>query len=116
MEPYLNTPFELVFDLTFLTEVCEIPVHWLSLFFQLIGSCLNDFLVCISLYNPNTQLRAYLRRFPWPILKTLVKRMIFSLTLPDLYKRISPSELRIPKHTGKPFDIESIHFLTSSIF
>ncbi|CAO3589215.1 unnamed protein product [Absidia cylindrospora] len=101
MEPYLNTPFEFIFDLTYLDGVSEIPVHWLSLFFQLIGNLLSDYLVCISLYNPNTQLRTYLRKFPRLILNTLVKRMVFALTLTDLYERIAPAELRIPKYTAE---------------
>ncbi|CAO3592087.1 unnamed protein product [Absidia cylindrospora] len=101
MEPYLDNPFEFLFDLTYLDTGCEIPVNWLSLFFQLIANKVNDYLVCINMYNPNTQLRSYMRRFPRAILNKLVKRISFALTLSDLYERISPSELRIPKYTAE---------------
>ncbi|KAI8097774.1 uncharacterized protein BX664DRAFT_356981 [Halteromyces radiatus] len=101
MEPHLSSPFELLFDLTYFDSGCEFPTHWLSLFFQLIGNWLNDYLVCLNLYNPNTHLRSYMRRFPRAILNKLVKRIRFVLTLSDLYERIPPSELRIPKYTAE---------------
>lgn len=101
MEPYLDNPFEFLFDLTYLDPSCEIPVHWLSLFFQLIGNRMHDHLVNISIHNPNTQLRSYLRRFPMAVLNKLVKRITFALTLEELYERFSPAELRLPKYTSK---------------
>ncbi|CAO3639828.1 unnamed protein product [Cunninghamella echinulata] len=103
MEPYMNSPFEILFDLTYMDAECEIPIHWLGLFFQLISNWVNDYMVCLCLYNPNTYLRSYFRRFPRTVLNLLVKRIVFALTLPDLYQRIPPDQLRLPKYSA---DIE----------
>lgn len=100
MEPYMNSPFEILFDLTYMDAECEIPIHWLGLFFQLISNWVNDYMVCLCLYNPNTYLRSYFRRFPRTVLNLLVKRIVFALTLPDLYQRIPPDQLRLPKYSG----------------
>ncbi|KAI8328834.1 hypothetical protein BC941DRAFT_216115 [Chlamydoabsidia padenii] len=99
MEPYLENPFELLFDMTYLDTSSEIPVHWLTLFFQLVGNRVQDNLARVSIYNPNTQLRSFLRRFPTVVMNKLAKVVTFALTLSDIYERIAPTELRLPKYT-----------------
>ncbi|KAF7721136.1 Ras GTPase activating protein ira2, partial [Apophysomyces ossiformis] len=103
MEPYLSHPFELLFDLTQFSAACEIPIHWLTQFFQLVFTEMNDYLVTLHLYNPNSHLQRYIRKLPRAITNKLVKRTHFSLSLAELYERISPSEVRLPKET---LDIE----------
>ncbi|KAG0184581.1 Ras GTPase activating protein ira2 [Apophysomyces sp. BC1034] len=103
MEPYLSHPFELLFDLTQFSLACEIPIHWLTQFFQLVFTEMNDYLVTLHLYNPNSHLQRYIRKLPRAITNKLVKRTHFSLSLAELYERISPSEVRLPKET---LDIE----------
>ncbi|KAI8068638.1 hypothetical protein BC940DRAFT_298677 [Gongronella butleri] len=109
MEPYLSSPFEILFDLTYFDGDCEIPVHWMALFFQLIGNFVNDFLVNIHLHNPNFYFRSYIRRFPRAVLNKLVKKVVFSVSVDDLYQYIHPSSLRLPKYT---VDIEDEPYST----
>ncbi|ORX55545.1 hypothetical protein DM01DRAFT_1366815 [Hesseltinella vesiculosa] len=99
MEPHLSNPFEILFDLTYLDGVCEIPVHWTAYFFQLIGNYMADYLVTIYLHNPNFHFRSYIRRFPRPLLNMLVKKVIFTTSIDDLSQYVSPSNIRLPKYT-----------------
>ncbi|KAI9489055.1 hypothetical protein BDB00DRAFT_771458 [Zychaea mexicana] len=99
MEPYLNRPFELMFDLTGLNPFNEIPVHWLNQFFQLIFSEMNDYLVAIYMYNPSNYLQRYVARLPRLLINKLIKRVHFATTLADLHERIAPSEIHLPKET-----------------
>lgn len=101
MEPSLNTPFEILFDVTQFNPTNEIPVHWMNQFFQLIFSEMNDYLVTLYLYNPNAHLQRYIARLPRLLTNKLVKRSVFGVTLSEIHERIAPSELALPKETGK---------------
>jgi hypothetical protein len=100
MEPHLNNPFELFFDCTDFSSTRAIPIHWLTQFFQLVFSEMNDYLVSLHLYNPNTYLQKYIRKLPREIVNKLVKRTHFSLSLGELSEHIAPGEIRLPKETG----------------
>jgi neurofibromin 1 len=101
MEPFLNHPFELLFDLSCFGEDNEIPVHWLAQFFQLVFSELNDYLVTLLLFNPNFHMQRYIRKLPRKLTNKLVKRTRFAITISDLDDYISPSEVKLPKQTCK---------------
>jgi neurofibromin 1 len=101
MEPHLNNPFELVFDLTDFSELHSIPVHWMSQFFQLVFKEMNDYMVSLHLYNPNSYLQKYLRKLPRAIINKLVKRAHFSISIAELSEHISPSMIKLPKETGE---------------
>ncbi|KAI8053543.1 hypothetical protein BDF21DRAFT_441145 [Thamnidium elegans] len=99
MEPHLNNPFELLFDTTGFCSTRAIPIHWLTQFFQLVFSEMNDYLVSLHLYNPNTYLQKYIRKLPRVIINKLVKRTHFSTSLGELSEHIALSEIRLPKET-----------------
>lgn len=101
MEPYLNHPFELLFDLTRFSEECEIPIHWLNQFFQLVFSEMNDYLVSLHLFNPNFHMQRYIRKLPRILTNKLVKRTKFAITIKELSASIALSEIRLPKETCK---------------
>ncbi|KAG0745150.1 hypothetical protein G6F62_003419 [Rhizopus arrhizus] len=99
MEPSLNRPFELVFDMTRFSEDCEIPIHWFNQFFQLIFSELNDFLVAFHVFNPNFYFQRYIRKLPRVITNRLVRRTKFSTSISELSQYIAPFEIRLPKES-----------------
>ncbi|KAL7332161.1 hypothetical protein PS15p_204242 [Mucor circinelloides] len=99
MEPYLNNPFELLFDTTEFSSTRAIPIHWLTQFFQLVFSEMNDYLVSLHLYNPNTYLQRYIRKLPRAIVNKLVKRTHFSSNLVELNEHIATSMIKLPKET-----------------
>ncbi|KAL7314719.1 hypothetical protein PS15m_006255 [Mucor circinelloides] len=99
MEPYLNHPFELLFDLSRFTEDIEVPIHWLNQFFQLVFSEMNDYLVMLHLFNPNFHMQRYIRKLPRVLTNKLVKRTRFATTINELSNFIALSEIRLPKET-----------------
>ncbi|CEP17257.1 hypothetical protein, partial, partial [Parasitella parasitica] len=99
MEPYLNHPFELLFDLSRFTQDVEIPIHWLNQFFQLVFSEMNDYLVMLHLFNPNFHMQHYIRKLPRVLTNKLVKRTRFAITISELTNFIALSEIRLPKET-----------------
>jgi neurofibromin 1 len=111
MEPYLNNPFEILFDTTEFSSTRAIPIHWLTQFFQLVFSEMNDYLVSLHLYNPNTYLQRYIRRLPRAIVNKLVKRTHFSSTLVELNEHIATSMIKLPKETGKFIPINDMFIL-----
>lgn len=101
MEPHLNHPFELLFDLTRGGAHCEIPVHWLNQFFQLVFTEMNDHLVYLHLFNPNFHLQRYIRKFPRILTNKLVKRTRSAISISELSNSIALSEIRLPKDSCK---------------
>lgn len=101
MEPYLNHPFELLFDYTRAGTHCEIPVHWLNQFFQLVFTEMNDHLVHLHLFNPNFYLQRYIRKFPRVLTNKLVKRTRPANNISELSISIALSEIRLPKDSCK---------------
>ncbi|KAI9317519.1 hypothetical protein BX666DRAFT_2026794 [Dichotomocladium elegans] len=99
LEPFLNRPFEFVFDSTRLNPSCEIPPHWLNQFFQLIFTEMTDYLLAIHIYNPSTESQRYMSKLPRPLANKLIKRAHFYVTLAEFYEAISPSEVHLPKET-----------------
>lgn len=99
MEPYLNRPFEMLFDLTMFKQSVEIPAHWLNQFFQLIFNEMNDYLVTLYIYNPNLYFQKYLKKMPRLVVNKLIKRVHFAVTLADLHDKIAPYEVKLPKET-----------------
>lgn len=108
MEPYLNNPFELLFDTTEFSSTRAIPIHWLTQFFQLVFSEMNDYLVSLHLYNPNTYLQRYIRKLPRAIVNKLVKRTHFSSNLVELNEHIATSMVKLPKETRKFIPINNM--------
>ncbi|RCI06233.1 Ras GTPase activating protein ira2, partial [Rhizopus stolonifer] len=101
MEPHLNQPFELLFDLSRFTESCELPIHWLNQFFQLIFSEMNDYLVAMHMFNPNFHMQRYIRKLPRILTNKLVKRTRFATTVNELAQYISlPEILDVEKESG----------------
>jgi neurofibromin 1 len=70
-------------------------------FFQLVFSEMNDYLVSLHLYNPNTYLQRYMHKLPRTIVNKLVKRTHFSTTLAELSEHIAPPLVKLPKETRK---------------
>ena len=103
MEPHLNYPFELLFDTTEFSATHGVPIHWLTQFFQLVFNEMNDYLVALHLYNPNSYLQRYIRKLPRQIINKLVKRTHFSTSLGELSEYISPAEIRLPKASSNSF-------------
>lgn len=101
MEPYLNHPFEILFDLTRFGAHCEIPIHWLNQFFQLVFTEMNDYLVYLHLFNPNFHMQRYIRKLPRILTNKLVKRTRFANNINDLSNNIAVSEIRLPKDSCK---------------
>ncbi|KAI8643392.1 hypothetical protein BD408DRAFT_414835 [Parasitella parasitica] len=99
MEPYLNNPYEILFDVTEFNPTRAIPVHWLSKFFQLIFSEINDYLVSIHMYNPNTFLQRHFRELPRGLVNKLIKRVHFYSNLVELNESIATSMVKLPKET-----------------
>ncbi|KAI9005808.1 hypothetical protein CLU79DRAFT_712957 [Phycomyces nitens] len=99
MEPYLNNPFELILDMTQFKATNEIPSSWMTQFFKLIFTEMNDYLVTVYVYNPNLQLTRYFNKLPRSLINKLVKRTRFILGLTELHEYITPSEVRLPKMT-----------------
>ncbi|KAG0178831.1 Ras GTPase activating protein ira2 [Apophysomyces sp. BC1021] len=95
MEPYLNAPFELLFDVTRFNAASEIPLQ----FFQLLFSEMNDCLAAFHLYNPNTHMQRHIKRLPRIITNKLVKRTHFALSVAELHEYIAPTEVHLPKST-----------------
>lgn len=101
MEPSLNRPFELVFDLTRFSEDCELPLHWFNQLFTLIFNEMNDYMVALHIFNPNFHMQRYARSMPREFSNKLVKRLKFSSTISELSQHIAPSEIQLPKDTCK---------------
>ncbi|KAI8357236.1 hypothetical protein BD560DRAFT_197971 [Blakeslea trispora] len=103
MEPCLSQPFELLLDLSRLSEDNEIPAHWLNQFCQLIFNEMNDNLALLHLFNPNFHWRRYIRKLPRTLTNRLVKRTRFAIKISELTKYIALPEIRLPKDA---FDME----------
>ncbi|KAI8085069.1 uncharacterized protein BX664DRAFT_266338 [Halteromyces radiatus] len=97
MEPSLNKPFDIVFDTTRMSPVNEIPVHWMNTLFQLIFHEINENLVNLHIFNPNSHLQRYIRKIPLKITNRLLKKTRFAITVAQLHEIIAPSEVHLPK-------------------
>ncbi|CAO3611756.1 unnamed protein product [Cunninghamella echinulata] len=97
MEPFIDKPFDIVFDTTRMNPVNEIPVHWMNTFLQLIFQELNENLVCFHIFNPNSHLQRYIRKIPLKITNRLLKKTHFAIKLSELHDHIAPSEVHLPK-------------------
>ncbi|KAI7872193.1 hypothetical protein BDF14DRAFT_1757760 [Spinellus fusiger] len=99
MEPFLDHPFELIFDLTYSSNKAEIPAHWLTQFFQLIFNEVNNYLHAMYVFNVNTSFACYIQKLPRLVTDKLLKKAIFVTSLTDLYEFVAPSEIRLPEST-----------------
>ncbi|KAG1226630.1 hypothetical protein G6F35_002849 [Rhizopus arrhizus] len=99
MGPYLNAPFELMYDTTGFTLDNAIPIHWLSQFFLMIFSDMNDYLVAIHILNPTTYLYRHMLKLPRTVLNKFVKRLHLYSSLSELNEKIPISEFRLSKTT-----------------
>ncbi|ORZ22469.1 hypothetical protein BCR42DRAFT_406243 [Absidia repens] len=97
MEPFLDKPFDFVFDTTRMNPVNEIPVHWMNTLFQLVFHEMNENLVNLHIFNPNSHLQRYIRKIPLKITNRLLKKTRFAITVAQLHENIAPSEVRLPK-------------------
>ncbi|KAI9269931.1 hypothetical protein BY458DRAFT_182532 [Sporodiniella umbellata] len=99
MEPFLDQPFEMVVDLSYLNEGCELPAHWINKFFSLIGKEIATHLVHLHFFNANFYSRNYYNGIPRAMFDKIAKRIKFSQTTQGLSQYIVPSEIRLPKTT-----------------
>ncbi|KAI8363872.1 hypothetical protein EDC96DRAFT_558843 [Choanephora cucurbitarum] len=111
MEPYLNQPFEFLFDLTEFTSSRSIPINFFTQFFQLVLSEMNDYLVTLHLYNPTIFMAKRIRQLPRDIVNKLVKRAKFHTSLAELSEVIAPNQIKLPKQT---MDMERENYTTIS--
>lgn len=101
MEPYLNAPFELMYDTTGFTLDNAIPIHWLDQLFSMIFNDMNDYLVAVHILNPTTHLLRHMLKLPRSLLNKVVKRLHVYSSLSELSEAIEISEFRFSKATGK---------------
>lgn len=101
MEPYLNSPFEFLIDYTGFTPANTVPNYWLTQFFQMILGEMDNYLVGVHIYNPNTHLQQYLTKMPNYIADKIIKGAHLYSSLVELSQNISLSELRLSKSTCK---------------
>lgn len=101
MEPYLNSPFEVLIDATGFTLANAIPIHWITQLFHMIFNEMNDYLVAVHIYNPSTHLQRHLSKLPRPIVNRIIKRLHFYSNLNELYESFSLSEFKLSKMTCK---------------
>jgi neurofibromin 1 len=106
MEPYLNQPFELFFDVTAMASDCELPINWLNQFFQLAFSERSDNMVSLYLLNAGFFSQRYARKLPRLLTNKLVKRCRLGISTREFHTWISSSELRLPKETCKYIDFK----------
>ncbi|RCI02984.1 Ras GTPase activating protein ira2, partial [Rhizopus stolonifer] len=99
MEPYLNAPFELMYDTTGFTLDNAIPIHWLDQLFSMIFNDMNDYLVAVHILNPTTHLLRHMLKLPRSLLNKVVKRLHVYSSLSELSEAIEISEFRFSKAT-----------------
>lgn len=103
MEPHLNDAFEILFDVTRFGVHCEIPIHWLNQFFQLLSTEISDYLLYLHLFNSNFHMQRYIRKLPRILTNKLVKRTRFANSINELSASIALSEIRLPKDSCKSY-------------
>lgn len=101
MDPYLNSPFEVLIDATGFTLANAIPIYWISQLFRMIFNEMNDYLVAIHIYNPSTHLQRHLSKLPRHIVNKIIKKLYFYSNLNELYENFSLSEFKLSKMTCK---------------
>lgn len=101
MERSLHKPVELLFDVTQFNPSNEIPNQWLNQLLQLLPPDIHENISTIYIYNANSHLRKYTKKLPRPVTYKIGKRIVFAVTLAELHEHIAPSEVRLPKSTGK---------------
>ncbi|CEI98406.1 hypothetical protein RMCBS344292_12515 [Rhizopus microsporus] len=99
MEPYLNSPFEVLVDATGFTLANALPIHWITQIFYMMFNEINDYLVALHIYNPSTHLQRHLSKLPRPIVNRIIKRLHFYSNLDELYENFSLSEFKLSKMT-----------------
>ncbi|KAI9318553.1 hypothetical protein BX666DRAFT_1511999 [Dichotomocladium elegans] len=99
MEPHLNRPYEMVFDTTGFKTETALPSQWLSQFFQFIFAEVNDNLSQVYIFNPNQEFYRNFTRVARAIILKILKRSIFVSATTELYDKIAPSEIHLPKET-----------------
>jgi hypothetical protein len=101
MERSLQKPVELLFDVTQFGPGNEIPNQWLNQLLQLLPHDVSENIATIYIYNANSHLRKYAKKLPRPLTHKVGKRIVFAVTLAELHEHIAPTEVRLPKSTGK---------------
>jgi neurofibromin 1 len=101
MERAQNKSLELIVDTTLFSGANEIPNQWVNQILQLLPFDAYDNISNILVYNPNSHLRKYVKKLPRPLTHKMAKRIVFAVTLAELYEYVNPSEIRLPKSTSK---------------
>ncbi|KAG1458627.1 hypothetical protein G6F46_006647 [Rhizopus delemar] len=99
LERASNRSIEIVFDMTLFTQANEISNQYVIQLVQLLPFDVYDNIANIIIYNPNSDMRKAVKKFPRPITHKLAKRFSFAVTLAEMYEYINPNELRLPKST-----------------
>ncbi|KAI9259080.1 hypothetical protein BY458DRAFT_479034 [Sporodiniella umbellata] len=99
MEPYLDAPFELMYDTTGFTLDNAIPINWLDQLFSMIFNNMNDYLVAVHILNPTTHLLRHMLKLPRPLLNKVVKRLHIYSNLSEAGEAIEISEFKFAKAT-----------------
>ncbi|KAG1467326.1 hypothetical protein G6F56_004473 [Rhizopus delemar] len=79
LEPYLNQPFELIFDLSGFHEGCVLPVYWFNQFFSLIRNEIDNYLASFHIFNPNFYMQHYVHSLPRETISRLTKCLTDSI-------------------------------------
>jgi neurofibromin 1 len=96
-----NKAYELLIDLTQFCRGNEIPAQWVHQLMQLLTEEKIDNIATCYIYNPNSYLPTFIKKMTRPISHKFSKRIVFAVTLAELYEYINSSEVRLPKSTSK---------------
>ena len=115
MEHAINKPFELIIDLSAFGPANEVQNQWIAQFLQVLPFDIENNLSVIYIHNVNNAFKRYLKKIGRNFNAKLAKKIVFTTSLTELYERIAPSELRLPKWTGNFFCCFRQNFLIASL-
>ncbi|KAI7901256.1 uncharacterized protein BX663DRAFT_515416 [Cokeromyces recurvatus] len=111
-----NRHYELVIDMSRFCRSNEIPAQWVHQLLQLLSEDKSDNIAICHIFNPNSSLRAFVKKLARPVSHKFTKRIVFAVTLAELYEYISPSEVRLPKSTiGFETDPSAVFFPVNKV-
>ncbi|KAI8983424.1 hypothetical protein BDB01DRAFT_790689 [Pilobolus umbonatus] len=99
LERTSNRSYELLIDLTEFSRINEVPFQWIQQLLQLLSDEKIDNIATVHIYNPDSFLRTFIKKFTNPISHKLIKKIIFAVTLAEIYEQIPQSEVRLPSST-----------------
>ncbi|KAI9476257.1 MAG: hypothetical protein EXX96DRAFT_293488 [Benjaminiella poitrasii] len=116
LERAANRHYELVVDMSRFGRLNEIPTQWVHQLLQLLSEDKSDNIAACHIFNPNSNLRTFIKKLARPISHKFAKRVIFAVTLAELHEHILPSEVRLPKSTiGFETDPSAVFFPVNKV-